>query len=94
MIISGNSLMRNSDKTTNGQAQETWLDHAHTSGQILLLLLTCFIVLFSIFTAGVESGILIGTILAIAWLFLSIGWWVIYRLLYYVLSPRSRSHTP
>ena len=78
----------------DGQLQETWLDHAHTSGQILLLLLACLLVLFSILSSGIESGTLVGTLVAFAWCFLAIGWWGVYRLLCYVISPRNESHTP
>ena len=86
--------MRNDDKTVDSQPQETWLDHVHTSGQILLLLIACFLTLFSILNAGIESGMLLGTLVAVAWLFLAIGWWVVYRLLCYAVSPRSESRTP
>ena len=85
--------MRGRDTTEEEQRSETWLDHAHTSGQILLLLLTCLFILFSILDAGLESGTLVGMIAALAWFFLSIGWWLVYRLLGYVISPRRESHT-
>ena len=94
IIVSMHSCMRDDDKTVDDQPQETWLDHVHTSGQILLLLITCFFVLFSILSSGIESGTLVGTLVALAWCFLAIGWWLVYRLLYAVISPRSESPPP
>lgn len=82
--------MRDDDKTVDGQPQDTWLDHAHTSGQILLLLIACLFILFSILSSGLESGILVGTLVAVAWLFLAIGWWIVYRLLCYIIKDRPR----
>ncbi len=82
--------MRDDDKTTDGQPQETWLDHVHTSGQILLLLIACLFILFSILSSGLESGILVGTLVAIAWLFLAMGWWIVHRLLCYIVKDRPR----
>ncbi len=82
------------DKNAGSQEQTTWLDHVYTSGQILLLILACFIILFSILAAGFESGTLVGTLVSVAWLFLSIGWWIVYRLLCYALPSESRARTP
>ena len=94
IIVSAHSCLGDDNKSVDDQPQETWLDRVHTSGQILLLLIACLLILFSILIAGFESGILVGTLVAVAWFFLAIGWWIVYRLLCYVVSPRSESHTP
>ena len=80
------SCMRDDDKAVDSQPQETWLDHVHTSGQILLLLTACIFILLSILNAGIESGMLVGILVAGAWCFLAIGCCIVYRVLCYVVS--------
>ena len=87
------SHARDAGKNAGDQPQEIWLDHLHTSGQIFLLLIACLLIFFLILIAGVESGILSGTLVLSIWFLLAVGWWIIYRLLYRVIAPRNQSHT-
>ena len=93
-MLSVQSDMRDDNTAMGSEPRETWLDHVHTSGQIFLLIAACFLVLLSILIAGIESGILVGTLIAMAWFFVAIGWWIVYRVLCYIVFGRNESRAP
>jgi len=83
--------MQEKEDITNKPHHATWLDRVHTSGQIFLLTIACLLVLLSTFDSGIQSGMLVGTVIAIGWFILGITWWLLYRLVLYIKPPRTKS---
>ena len=77
--------MGEDEHTVEQTPNETWLDHAHTSAQIMSIIITCLIIFLAFSIAGTESGMVVGTLVIAGWFFVAIAWWVVYRLIGYVL---------